>query len=734
MTRSNTNPAVSWVRRSERTTRRPDRLGTLGHHDAVTKEPAQTTQSSTGRHAQKAQQRARRGLPRRVIDYCGRQGIEIWNPDDFLPALPSHAYQNPSIGLGNTGPFYLPPLNSAEPQCEPTITDSQFEASTTDSKRGSRATGSRCESTETNDSSSNQTQSESSQGDIMPLSDIFTQQYEALLSRVAEEREHRLQDSTLSEDSDDDGLDKWCWCQRGDIDDRGSVKCDNPDCSIGWYHKGCLSRRDKSVYTKYDLWLCTICLSPRLEALIAEEKDDATFPTYRTDGDAADAAMGDHVDADDDIGLPGNTPAATIPNSNAVAGTTTVGETAVSGRNEDPLDDMIYETSRVEDKTNGENGLFGDSENDLAMMPDDATIDEDRRSTTSSVRAHAAAQDGHEDLTSGVQDGPSQTFFDLTAHQDEHEPQALTANWHNAQYIDPSVLRTAGLLPPITSPRNAPDALRLPAEGAPISTPMSFSVLNSTSLSASAKLWTSPQTAVVPNQDGSAIQVKYKHGKELPSLPEQSECPRFLINCVDTDGNVGRIEVAVKLLKAFSRTLSDANGIENLCDYAAGLVGTIDIPQTDEDTMQSVVDYLKGDFLWVQFASVATVQVTTMEKKRLLNLVHIAHALRIEVLMKAAVHALCVSVLRRPQDWANNADNERPLNVTTFVSNPARRLLSTVRRYSILPGVTGRTGLPCQEKDRAKYCEMGRRTCNLRANFAPVVKLWLESFGEIEID
>jgi hypothetical protein len=257
-------------------------------------------------------------------------------------------------------------------------------------------------------------------------------------------------------------------------------------------------------------------LNPRLEALIAEEKDDATLPTYRTVGDAADAAMGEHVDAGDGTGFPGDTPAATNPNSNAVAGTTTAGETAVSGRNEDPLDNMIYETSLVEDKTDGENGLSGDSENDLAMMPDDETIDEDRSSTTSSVRAHAAAHDGHEDLTSGVQEGPSQTFIDLTAHQDEHEPQALTSNWHNAKNIDPSVLRTAGLLPPITSPRNAPDALRLPADGAPISTPMSFSVLNSTSLSASAKLWTSPQTAVVPNQDGSVIQVKYKHGKELP--------------------------------------------------------------------------------------------------------------------------------------------------------------------------------------------------------------------------
>jgi hypothetical protein len=435
-----------------------------------------------------------------------------------------------------------------------------------------------------------------------------------------------------------------------------------------------------------------MCLNPRLDAIIAEEKDDATFPTYRTDGDAADAAMGDHVDADDNIGFPGDTPAATTPNSNAVAGTAIAGETAASGRNEDPLDDMIYETSLVGDQTDGENGLFGDSENDLAMMPDDATIDEDRSSTASSVRARAAASDGQEDLTSGVQEGPSQTLIDLTAHREEHEQQALSSNWHNAQHIDPSVLRTAGLLPPITSPRNAPDALRLPADGAPVSTPMSFSVLNSTSLSASAKLWTSPQTAVVPNQDGSVIQVKYKHGKELPryasracvpniqmlttsnSLPKQSECPRFLINCVDTDGNVGRVEVAVKLLKAFSRSLSDANGIENLCDYAAGVVGTIDIPQTDEDTMQSVVDYLKGDFLWVQFASVDTVQVTTMEKKRLLNLVHIAHALGIEVLMKAAVHALCVSVLRRPQDWANSADNEHLLNVTTFVSNPARRL------------------------------------------------------------
>lgn len=202
---------------------------------------------------------------------------------------------------------------------------------------------------------------------------------------------------------------------------------------------------------------------------------------------------------------------------------------------------------------------------------------------------------------------------------------------------------------------------------------------------------------------------------------------------MDTDRNVGRVEVSVKLLKAFSRTLSDANGIENLCDYAAGVVGTISIPQTDEDTMQVVVDYLKGDFLQVMFAPV-DVQVTVNEKKRLLNLVHIAHALGIEVLMKAAIHALCVSVLRRPRDWANNADNGHLLNVATFVSNPARRLLSTVRRYSILPSVTGWTALRCHEKDRAKYCEMGRRTCNLRGDFAPVVKLWLESFAQVEID
>ncbi len=253
MARSNTNSSGpdGWVRRSERATRRPDRLGALVHHDAVTQELGQTTQSSTGRPAQIAQQQAGRSLPRLVINYCGRQDIEIWNPDNFPQALPQPAYQNQNIGLGNTGPFYLPPLKSTTPQCEPTITDPQCASAVTDSE---------CESTATepNGRSSNHIQSESSQGDTAPLSDKFTQHYETLLGRLAEERERRLQENALPEESDDDSLDKWCWCRRGDVDDCGSVKCDNPDCSIGWYHQGCLNRRDKSVYAKYgqyfDCW------------------------------------------------------------------------------------------------------------------------------------------------------------------------------------------------------------------------------------------------------------------------------------------------------------------------------------------------------------------------------------------------------------------------------------------------------------------------------------------------
>ncbi len=254
-------------------------------------------------------------------------------------------------------------------------------------------------------------------------------------------------------------------------------------------------------------------MNPRLKALIAEEKDDAIFPT--ADNEVADAGVGEHADADEDMGFAGETPAATAPGSNAVADTTTDAEAAVRGCNEAPPDDMIYNTSLVEDNSDGENGPSRDSGNRSATMTDDNSTDEEGGLTASPVRADAAAQDGQELATTGVQEGLSQSFIDLKSLQEEHESQTLSSNWHNAHYIDPAVLRTAGLLPPTTTSRNATNVPRLPA-AAPNSTPMSFSVHNSTSLSASAKLWTSQQTTVVPNQNGSVIQVKYKHGKALP--------------------------------------------------------------------------------------------------------------------------------------------------------------------------------------------------------------------------
>lgn len=80
----------------------------------------------------------------------------------------------------------------------------------------------------------------------------FLQRYKVILNHLAEEIKGLRQNNKLPEEMGDDvDVEEWCICRMGDIDDNGSVKCDNPHCSIGWYHQGCLNHRDQILHHKY---------------------------------------------------------------------------------------------------------------------------------------------------------------------------------------------------------------------------------------------------------------------------------------------------------------------------------------------------------------------------------------------------------------------------------------------------------------------------------------------------
>jgi len=70
-------------------------------------------------------------------------------------------------------------------------------------------------------------------------------------------RKYRLELGLTSNDEDndsDDDLQTWCWCQRGDIESE-SIKCANPDCTIGWYHKPCLNFREQWFLKEYGQYI-----------------------------------------------------------------------------------------------------------------------------------------------------------------------------------------------------------------------------------------------------------------------------------------------------------------------------------------------------------------------------------------------------------------------------------------------------------------------------------------------
>lgn len=211
----------------------------------------------------------------------------------------------------------------------------------------------------------------------------------------------------------------------------------------------------------------------------------------------------------------------------------------------------------------------------------------------------------------------------------------------------------------------------------------------------------------------------------MHSMSSQHAEPRYvLIPSYSSRGVPRGVEIPVKLLNFFSGTLQGVNGCGNLANFTAGTVGAVTIPHADMVLVQNVVEFLKGKALFVTLSPV-DIQTTARHKELLLTYAHIAHSLEIKALMKAAMHSLCVSVLRRPQDWSNLDDNRHFLEAYTFPDNPARRLLSGDRPHSILPNVTGEAALPCGAGRRRAICDMRGRGARVMGTWGPPLNLVL---------
>ncbi|KAI1622734.1 hypothetical protein EDD37DRAFT_488741 [Exophiala viscosa] len=796
-----------WVRRSNRQTRQPHRLGNLVSHDEIQERetiPASSPSDpvllpeidestlpfsmqqpeivSNDLSDPKECEELSKFIPSDVIDECRKKGIAIeydrkqfgnrrptWNrprprprprprhrprPRRTLPAFASDADTANNAFWGIVPPL-VPNL--------PTETSTEF----------------------TVDSSDAIVHVPSPETDPKPLPETSRSRWVTALIQLQRYREE-LGITSDDDDGDDDDLQTWCWCQRGDIGSE-SVKCGNPDCTTGWYHKPCLNVHEQWFFKQYELWMCTNCMIPKWKAILAEERAARVAVSDKL-LQATPAPMDAHVHAEPaadshaDIGE-GTTPSKhdtgadtaslsshhTVRNSAAphLNGADNIpatcdevnGSFTPAARTNDALaDTSIHVAPHDVHEASVATSTAGDQDGDLSMDDWSENVSPKQgpsaSSDTSPVAAsnheilvdNMAAQAVHQsrtiiDLTEDDDEQPPRNLIDLTQDDDDHEAA------HEPRPTAP--IEGGGLHPArpsssITNTFTSSHAHNLPTSqalqqfasvatvhAAPLPVPaprpgaISMSVHNITSLQASARMWTSNNSSVRPPREGPGISLRYKHGQQLPVMSAEREEPRYvLVPSYSSRGVLRGVEVPVKILNFFSGTLRGVNGCENLAFFAAGPVGTVSIPQADLVLVRNVVDFLKGEFLFVAL-SLMDIQTTARQKEVLLTYAHIAHLLGIDALMKAALHALYVSVLRRPQDWADLDDNQRVLEEFTFSNNPARRLLSGGRQHSILPNVTGEAALPCEEGRRREICDVGSGGARVLGTWGPPLDLVL---------
>lgn len=260
---------AGWVRRSVRQSRQPDRLGNFVSHEEVQQQetksisnpadhirppeaskskftsrmPRPNIVSSDGTHP-KEREELLRLLPRDIVEECGRQGIIIEYDRDIVRNLPPRENRpQPSPGL------------SSEP-AKPTTSDAPKDTSGPWEILRPRVPTLPTETSTdmTVDSSDAIPYVWLPEPQPKPLPESSQSRWVTALIQLKKHRQNlgiTADDEHDDEHNDNDShLRTWCWCERGDIGTE-SVKCGNPDCSIGWYHKPCLNVYEKWFMKQY---------------------------------------------------------------------------------------------------------------------------------------------------------------------------------------------------------------------------------------------------------------------------------------------------------------------------------------------------------------------------------------------------------------------------------------------------------------------------------------------------
>ena len=132
-----------------------------------------------------------------------------------------------------------------------------------------------------------------------------------------------------------------------------------------------------------------------------------------------------------------------------------------------------------------------------------------------------------------------------------------------------------------------------------------------------------------------------------------------------------------------------------------GLLGTIRLKYIELRVLKKALKFLQGGSLSIRLPDNDT-PLSKAQKSTLLQYTHLAHMLSIQPLQNAAMHALCTSILRRPQDWSDRWEIASLLKETTFKTNPAHRVLID-RSNCLLPN-KDRQDLPCGVEQRDIIC------------------------------
>jgi len=135
------------------------------------------------------------------------------------------------------------------------------------------------------------------------------------------------------------------------------------------------------------------------------------------------------------------------------------------------------------------------------------------------------------------------------------------------------------------------------------------------------------------------------------------------------------------------------------------VLGTIHLEKVEMPVLISALEFLRGEPLSIILPGTKT-KLTVGQKIVLIQYIHLAHALSIQPLQNAAMHALCASILRRPKDWSDTQAVAKLVKEMTTRGNPARRVLFDGPNC-LLPGKKDKQ-LACGVVARGIICMNGR--------------------------